>query len=138
MTKKHWNDEMMELEKANSPSVESWDWKWRAEQAEERAKNLEEELQDLEALMEQARIAIYQIKENADSMMRNTVRLLRRCHDVLEPSNFYYDLDPNPAVRKRQIEERTATKHDLVRALKIFLETMEGRKERRESDDGTA
>lgn len=128
MTKKHWNDEMMELEKANSQSVEPWDWRWRAEQAEARVKDLEEELVNLETLVEQARIAIYQIKGNADSMMRNTVRLLRRCHDVLEPSNFYYDLDPNPAVRKRQIEERTAKKHDLVRALKIFLDTMENKK----------
>lgn len=127
MTKKHWNDEMIELEKANSPSLESWDWRWRAEEAEAKVRKLEEELKEYEILIEQARIGLYQIQSNFQSMQKNTVKLLKRCHKLLDPTLFYYDLDPNPAVRKRQIEERTQAKHDLVRALEIFLQTVESK-----------
>jgi hypothetical protein len=121
---RHWNDEMIALEKANSPSVESWDWRWRAEEAEAKVKKLEEELMDYEILMEQTKIGLYQMQTNFQSMQKNTVRLLERCHKLLDPKFFYYDLDPNPLVRKRQIEERTQAKNDLVHALDIFLKTM--------------
>lgn len=127
MTKRHWNDEMIELEKANSPSVESWDWRWRAEEAEAKVRKLEEELKEYEILIEQARIGLYQIQNNFQSMQKNTTKLLRRCHKLLDPTLFYYDLDPNPAVRKRQIEERTKAKHDLVDALEVFLKTVESK-----------
>ena len=127
MSKKHWNDEMMDLEKANSPSVESWDWRFRAEEAEAKVKQLESELKDYENLIEQARIGLYQLQHNFTNMRKNTTRLLKQCHKLLDPTLFYYDLDPNPAVRKRQIEERTQAKHDLMRALEIYFEKVEGR-----------
>ena len=137
--KKHWNDEMVELERmamnheTNQPSVESWDWRWRAEQAEAKVKNLEEALEQYDGLVEQAKVGIYQIQENAKSLAKNTTRLLRRCYEVLKQSDFGYTLDPNPAVRKRQIEERTQTKRDLIHALEIFLKTME-EKERKQDE----
>lgn len=125
MTKKHWNDEMMDLEK--QPSMEPWDWRWRAEQAEAKVASLEAELKELETLMEQARIAIYQVQTNFTGMVTASTKLLRRCHKLLDPALFYYDLDPNPLVRRQQIEERTQARHDLVRALEIFLETMDAK-----------
>jgi hypothetical protein len=117
----------------NQPSVESWDWRWRAEQAEAKVKNLEEALEQYDGLVEQARVGIYQVQENAKSLAKNTTRLLRRCYEVLKQSDFGYTLDPNPAVRKRQIEERTQTKRDLIHALEIFLKTME-EKERKQDE----
>ena len=126
-TNKHWNDEMMELEKANQSSVESWDWRWRAEQAEAKVASLEAELKELETLMEQARIAVYQVQTNFNAMMLASTKLLKRCHKLLDPALFYYDLDPNPLVRRQQIEERTQAKHDLIRALEIFLQTMDAK-----------
>lgn len=138
----HWNDEMMELEKqarlreeSNQPSMESWDWRWRAEQAEAKVNQLEAELKEYEQLMEQAKVSIYQLQHNFHSMQRNTVRLLKQCHKALDPTLFYYDLDHNPAVRKRQIEERTQAKHDLLRALEIFLEMMEAKYSRQQGKD---
>ena len=131
-----WNDEMMALEKQSS--VESWDWRWRAEQAEAKVASLEAELKELETLVEQARIAVYQVQNNFNSMMLASTKLLKRCHKLLDPALFYYDLDPNPLVRRSQIEERTQAKHDLIRALEIFLQTMASKQGAgKDRDDGT-
>lgn len=136
MSKKDWNDEMMELEKGEpkSNSVESWDWRFRAEQAEARVDQLEAELREFEGLLERAKIAVFQVQTNFQSMHRNSLRLLTQCHKMLDPALFYYDLSPNPLERQRQIEERTQAKHDLVRALEIFIQTQS----ERERKDGSS
>ena len=90
---------------------------------------MESEINEYEILIEQARIGLYQIQNNFTNMQKNTTRLLKQCHKLLDPTLFYYDLDPNPAIRKRQIEERTQAKHDLMRALEIYFEKMEKRDE---------
>ena len=144
LSKKHWNDEMMDLEKQPmshetikpkipteeewvASGLESWDWRWRAEQAEARIKELEAELKDYDTLLEQAKIALYQIKLNFDSMTARMRRLMGMCLKHLDPALFYYDLDPNPAVRRQQIEERTKMKHEVVDAVRMFLDKTEDR-----------
>ena len=131
MSEKHWNDEMIELERkamnddTNQPSMEPWDWRWRAEQAEAQIKKLEAELKEYDTLIEQSKVAIYQVQSNFHSMTRRMRKLLMMCLKHLDPAEFYYGLDTNPHIRRQQIEERTKMKNELVDALKDFLNKTE-------------
>lgn len=131
MKEKHWNDEMIELERRPikptkeewvASGLEAWDWRFRAEQAEARAKELEKQIEQAETLMEQARIGLFQIQFNFNSMTQRTTRLLKMCYENLDP-HFYLTLDPNPATRRRQMEERTAARRALCDALKFYLDS---------------
>lgn len=139
LSKKHWNDEMIELEKQPmnketikpkipteeewvASGLESWDWRWRAEQAEARVKELESQIKQYDELLEQAKVGLYQVKHNFDSMTAKMRRLLSYSLKHLDPALFYYDLSSNPAVRRQQIEERTKMRHELVDALRQFLD----------------
>lgn len=137
MSEKHWNDELMALEaKTNMaeesimPSIEAWDWRYRAEAAEAK-------LKEMETMMEQTKIAVYQIRNNFESIQNKQRALLAMCLKHLDPALFYYDLDTNPLVRQRQMNERTESKRKLVEALEMYLQSFPQRSKKGVDDDSS-
>ena len=129
-----WNDEVMRIEamsnETNQPSIpmEGWDWQWKAEQAESKIKQLEHELDKFETLLEHAKTAIYQIRENNRQVTKKTCVLLMLCAEQLEladPIHFYANLDANPLVRKRQLEERLGARREVIEAVRYLIHEVE-------------
>jgi len=129
MSNNHWNDEVMRIEAMSDenntpPDMESWDWRYRAEQAEQQIKALTHEVDKYEALLEHARIAIYQIQQNNKNTTNKVCTLLMLCAEQLEladPVHFYANLDANPLVRKRQMEDRIAARREVIDAVRYLI-----------------
>ena len=126
----NWNDEVMRIEamsnETNQPSapMEGWDWQWKAEQAESKIKQLEHELDKFETLLEHAKTAIFQIRENNNQVTKKTCVLLMMCAEQLEladPIHFYANLDANPLVRKRQLEDRLEARREVIEAVRYLV-----------------